>query len=111
VIVYFGKFFENHENSPHSLFHGQVYALILTKIGWLHFGRFFTNSSGHPACHLWHTLWIRDSVKRLVKRSFVDIHIADCQNVDIHIADCLNVDIQIVDIQMYVDITNQPILT
>jgi hypothetical protein len=28
--------------------HGTSSALITTKMGWANFGRFFTNSSGHP---------------------------------------------------------------
>jgi hypothetical protein len=54
VTVYCRQFIENYKCSPQfcaaTFFHGEGYALILTK-NWLGYilGDFFENSSGHPA--------------------------------------------------------------
>jgi hypothetical protein len=52
MIFYFGKLLEDSISIPNfrvTLFHGLVYALILTKhrLGYF-LGDFVTNSSGHP---------------------------------------------------------------
>jgi hypothetical protein len=55
VIAYFGQFLEKCISRPKfqaTFFHGKSYALLLINFDkkWvgLHFGRFFSNSSGHP---------------------------------------------------------------
>jgi hypothetical protein len=56
VIVFVGAVFFNYLQKQTTfwanLFHRKgLYASILTKVLGLHFGRFFTNTSGHPAGH------------------------------------------------------------
>jgi hypothetical protein len=50
AIVYFGYIFKNFSSNPDfraASFHCKIYLLILTKQWvWLHFGQFFTHSSG-----------------------------------------------------------------
>jgi hypothetical protein len=54
MIVNFGQFFENYRRSPNL---GQRFSTVevvqyfLQKWGWLHFGQFFTHSSGHPGAN------------------------------------------------------------